>query len=327
MRVLITGIAGFIPSYLAKYIIDTTDWEVIGVDMLSYASKGWSRLKELGIYTNPRLECFTWNLEHPFSEGMIKELGEINIIIHAASSTHVDKSIANPVDTLRNNIMSTVYLLEYARTLKSLKIFQYFSTDEVYGPAPHGVNYKEWDRHNPTNPYSASKSASENICLAYQNTYKIPILITNLMNAISPLQHPEKFVPKIIKKIVNNEQITIHTESDGVTPGSRFYIDTHNIARAISFILENGKTGEKYNIRGLCEVDNLELCQKIAAIMGKELKYELVSCAKSRPGHDSRYALDGSKLSEMGFKLTSNIDDVLKSIVEWYLEHPEWLEE
>ena len=288
MRVLITGIAGFIPSYLAKHIIDNTDWEIVGIDMLSYASKGWSRLRELKIDTNERVKCITWNLEQEFSEGIVSELGEINIIIHAAASTHVDRSISNPVETIKNNIMSTINLLEYARGLKNLKIFQYFSTDEVYGPAPYNCNYKEWDRHNPTNPYSASKSASENICLAYQNTYKIPVLITNLMNAIGPLQHAEKFLPKIIGKILREEIITIHTEADGITPGSRFYIDTYNISRAILFILENGKAGDKYNIRGLCEVDNLVLCEKISEIMNKKLKYDLVSCTISRPGHDTR---------------------------------------
>jgi len=327
MRVLLTGGAGFIGSHIIEHIIRKTKWEIICVDKLSYSSKGWSRLSDSGMYTNPRVRCITWDLGTPFSEGLIQELGEIDIIIHMAAETHVDKSIAYPVECIRNNVMSTTYLLEYARTLKSLKIFQYFSTDEIFGPAPHGVNYKEWDPHRPTNPYSASKAASEDICLAYQNTYKLPVLITNLMNVFGERQFVEKFVPLLIKKVLNDEIVDIHTEPDGVTPGSRFYIHARNVAAAVLFILENGQPGEKYNITGEKEVNNLEMAQKVAAIIGKPLKYNLVSCHESRPGHDTRYALDGTKLFEMGWRLPITFDQSLEKTVKWTLAHPEWLEE
>ena len=327
MRVLITGAAGFIGSHLVTKIVDSTNWEVICVDKLSYASKGWSRLKEMGLYEDKRVQCFTWNLENPFSEGLIKELGEINIIIHMAADTHVDRSIVDPVGTIRNNVMSTVYLLEYARTLKNLEKFEYFSTDEVFGPAPVGVLYKEWDRHNPTNPYSASKSASEDICLAYQNTYKIPVIITNLMNAYGKLQHPEKFIQIIMNKILKGEELLVHTEPDGKTPGSRYYIHTSNIVSAILFILDNVNPGSKINIKGEQEVNNLELAQKIAVIMGKELKYKLVDTHSDRPGHDTRYSLDGSVLESMGWKHESTFDKLLEETVKWTLAHQEWLDE
>lgn len=327
MKVLITGGAGFIGSHLIEHIIRTTKWEVICIDKLSYSSKGWSRLQDSGMFSNPRVRCITWDLEHPFSDGIVRELGDIDIIIHMAAETHVDKSIASPVDCIRNNVMSTTYLLEYARTLTNLKIFQYFSTDEIFGPAPNGVNYKEWDPHRPTNPYSASKAASEDICLAYQNTYKLPILITNLMNVFAERQYIEKFVPKVIKKVLNDEVVDIHTEPDGVTPGSRFYIHARNVAAAVLFILEKGKPGEKYNITGEREVNNLEMAQKIADIIGKPLKYNLVDFHESRPGHDTRYALDGTKLFEMGWSLPLTFDQSLEKTVRWTLVHPEWLEE
>jgi dTDP-glucose 4,6-dehydratase len=325
MRVLITGGAGFIGSYLIDRILTSTDWIVVCVDKLSYATKGWKRLEQW--YGNSRLSTLTWDLEVPFSEGLLREIQDINIIIHMAAETHVDRSIADPVGVIRNNVMSTVNLLEYARTLPNLKKFQYFSTDEVFGSAPRGVAYKEWDPHRPTNPYSASKAASEDICLAYQNTYGIPLLITNLMNVYGAQQHVEKFIPLVIKAILNDEIVNIHTEPDKVTSGSRFYIHARNVASAVMFILEKGEVGQKYNIRGECEVDNETLAKKIAFYMGKELKYNLIDYHASRPGHDTRYALDGTKLYEMGWRLESNFDEALKETIEWTLAHPEWLEQ
>lgn len=326
MKVLVTGGAGFIGSHLIEHVIRTTTWHVICVDKLSYASKAWSRLKDSDVYFSQRLKCITWDLEQPFSDGLIREIGDVNLIIHMAAETHVDRSISDPVGTIRNNVMSTVHLLEYARSLKNLRMFQYFSTDEIYGPAPHGTDYKEWDPHHPTNPYSASKAASEDICISYQNTYRLPILITNLMNVFGERQHVEKFVPLVIKKVLADETVDIHTEQDGKTPGSRFYIHARNVASAVLFILEHGVPGEKYNITGEREVDNLTMAKTIASIMGKELKYNLINFHESRPGHDTRYSLDGNKLFEMGWHLPVDFDHSLEKTVKWTLDHPEWLE-
>jgi len=325
MKVLVTG-TGFIGSHLIDHILRETTWNIVCIDKLSYSTKGWKRLKDSGTYYNPRVSCMTWDLEQPFSEGLITEIGDINLIIHMAAETHVDRSISDPVGTIRNNVMSTVHLLEYARKLPNLRMFQYFSTVEVFGPAPEGVSYKEWDRHRPTNPYSASKAASEDICLSYQNTYKIPLIITNLMNVFGPMQHVEKFIPLAIKKILNDEIINIHTDDDGIS-GTRYYIHASNVASAVLFILNSGVSGEKYNIPGSAEVSNLDIAQKIAHILGKELKYTMTACHVVRPGHDTRYCLDGSKLAAMGWVPPSDFDTALRSTVEWTLQHPEWLEE
>lgn len=326
MRVLITGSCGFIGSHLVEYILHHTHWVVVCVDKLSYSTKGWKRLKDLDAFGNPRVECFTWDLEQPFSEGMITELGNIKMIIHMAAETHVDRSISDPVAVIQNNVMSTVYLLEYARSLPNLRLFQMFSTDEIYGFCPLGYAFKENDVHNPTNPYSASKSACEQICIAYRNTYRLPILITNLMNVFGEMQHVEKFIPMTIKKVMNGETVIIHTEADGVTSGTRFYIHARNVAHAVVFILQNGKAGERYNIPGSLEVSNLEMAQKIAAIMGRDLKFELVATHAARPFHDTRYCLDGTKLAQMGWTPPNDFDQRLKEVVEWTLEHPEWME-
>jgi len=326
-RVLVSGSCGFIGSHLVEHAARCTTWEIVCIDKLNYAAKGWSRLKDSGVYYNPRLTCLTWDLECPLSDGMKREIGDIDIIIHMAAETHVDNSITDPVMCIRNNIMSTVNLLEFARTLPNLKKFQMFSTDEIYGSAPPDVNYKEDDRHFPTNPYSASKAASEDICIAYYNTYNVPVFITNLMNVFGERQHVEKFIPLVIKKLLHDEVVDIHVDADGKTPGSRFYIHARNVAAAVLFLLDKASVGERYNIVGEREVDNLTLLKMIAGYMGKEPRYNLVKFAENRPGHDIRYALDGSKLFAMGWKLPVDFEHSLEKTVKWTLQHPEWLEE
>ena len=217
-------------------------------------------------------------------------------------------------------------LLEWARSLVDLQIFFYFSTDEVFGPALNDTLYKEWDRHRPTNPYSASKSAAENICIAYENTYKIPLMIVNVMNAFGERQHIEKFIPLCIKKILNDETILIHSYPDKEISGSRFYIHAQNIASAVLFLIKNGKNGEKYNISGEKEVSNLEIAQLIAKIIGKELKYEMIDFHSDRPGHDLRYGLDGTKIQELGWMPKFDFEKSLEKTVKWTLENREYLE-
>ena len=270
---------------------------------------------------------FTNDLSNPLPDGLKKEIGEVNYIIHMAAETHVDNSISNPELFITNNVMSTFHLLEYARKLTTLEMFFYFSTDEVFGPALNGKLFKEWERHKPTNPYSASKSAAEQICIAYENTYKTPLMIVNVMNAFGERQHVEKFIPLCIKKVLNDEKVYIHSYPDMKRSGTRFYIHGRNIAAAVLFLINNGKIGEKYNISGEREVSNLEMAQMIAKFIGKELKYEMVNFHANRPGHDLRYGLDGSKLFNMGFKLPVDFEESLQKMVVWTLENRKWLEE
>jgi dTDP-glucose 4,6-dehydratase len=328
MKILITGGCGFIGHHFVEHIFKNTDWEIVIIDKLSYASNGLERLRDTDTLNNNRVRVFTNDLINPLSDGIIKEIGlDVNYIVHMAAETHVDNSISNPQHFMKNNINSTMNMLEYARTLKHLKVFFYFSTDEVFGPALGDTLYKEWDRHKPTNPYSASKSAAEQICIAYENTYKIPLMIVNVMNAFGERQHVEKFIPLCIKKIMNNEKVYIHSYPNKIESGTRFYIHSRNIASAVLFLIKNGTNGEKYNISGEREVSNLEMAQMIAKFMNKELSYEMVDFHSSRPGHDLRYGLDGSKLFNMGFKLPMNFEDSLKKVVEWTLDNQKWLEE
>lgn len=327
MRILVTGGCGFIGHHFVEHLHLNTEWEIVIIDKLNYASYGFERLRDTETLDSGRVTVFTNDLISPITEGLTKELGDINIIVHMAAETHVDNSISDPVPFIHNNVSSTVHLLEYARTLQNLQKFFYFSTDEVFGPALNQTSYKEWDRHNPTNPYSASKSAAENICLSYENTYKVPVLIVNVMNAFGERQHVEKFIPKVINRVLNDEMIYIHSYADKKTPGTRFYIHARNIAAGVLFLLENGEVGEKYNIVGEREVDNLELAQFIADVVGKPLKYEMVDFHTDRPGHDLRYCLNGEKMKSMGWTLPLNFEESLSKTVKWTFENKKWLVE
>jgi len=323
--ILITGGCGFIASHLVKHIYDITDWKIYIIDKLTYASNGFDRIRENGLFGNDRIFLFTWDLAVEMSEGIMRELSDINYIIHMAAETHVDNSIREPVSVIRNNVMSTVHILEFARTLKNLDRFFYFSTDEVYGPAPVGTSFTEFDRHNPTNPYSASKSAAEQICVAYNNTYKTPLIIVNVMNAFGEGQHVEKFIPKCMRQILNGETVCIHSDPACKHFGSRFYIHARNIASAVMFLIDRGVVGELYNITGEREVFNLDMAKIIAEELGRELRYELVNFHESRPGHDLRYALNGEKLYNLGWRLPTNFDNSLRETIRWTLHNEQWL--
>jgi len=335
-KLLLTGGAGFIGSHFVEHFLKETDWDIIVLDRLSYAASGFDRLRDINCFDDKRVKIFTVDLNESLSVGVRKEIGEIDYILNLASESHVDNSIAKPVGFIKNNINLVLNLLEWARTLKGLKKFIQFSTDEVYGTAPEGVDYKEGDRFNPGNPYSASKCAQEDIARAYSNTYGLPIVITNTMNVVGERQHPEKFVPLCIRKTLKGETIPIHSNKDKTKAGTRFYIHARNIAKAIHFILTEtdefldkiDASSGKFNLVGEREIDNLELAKMIAKHLGKELKYEMVDFHSSRKGHDLRYSLSGDKLINMGFQYPKNLEESLIKTIDWYLEdkNKHWLE-
>ena len=332
-KVILTGANGFVGHHILEHFLKKTDWEIYCLDKLSYASSGHDRIRDINVFNDERVKIFTTDLCLSFPEGLIKELGDISYIFHVAADSHVDNSISDPVPFVQNNVNSTLHILEYARQLPNLEKFIYFSTDEVYGSAPVGKNYKEGERFNCGNPYSASKGASECICQSYANTYNMPIIVTNTMNVIGERQHPEKYVPKVVNKVLNGETVTIHSNKEKTKAGSRFYIHARNIADALLHILnECDETLDNYdsskgrfNIVGETETDNLELAEMIAEILGKELKYEMVDFHSQRPGHDLRYALDGEKMKSLGWVHPVPFKESLKNTIEWTLNRKEWL--
>ena len=325
MRALITGGCGFIGHHLVEHIIKNTDWEIVVLDKLNYASNGFDRLRDISCFNHKRISILTSDFTKALPEGVTQEIGSLDYIFHLGAETHVDRSIDEPEPFVMSNVVGTMHILNFARTQKNLRKMIYFGTDEVFGAAPVGKFYKEWDRYNSGNPYSAAKAGGEELCLAYANTYKLPVSITHTMNAFGERQHYEKFVPSSIVKILKGETVIVHSDFTKTIPGSRFYIHCRNIAGALLFLVDKAVVGDKYNIVGEKEINNLEMVKFIAGVLGKELKYELVSWHESRPGHDLRYALDGTKMKELGWELPVNFEDSLTRTIEWSLDNKRWL--
>lgn len=335
--VLITGGAGFIAHHIVDYLLDHTDWKIITLDRLDY-SGNLNRLHEVvGHRTHDqicRVRTVFHDLKAELNPLVQNFIGKVDIILHLAAASHVDRSISHPLEFITDNIMGTANLLEYARKLDHLEMFLYFSTDEIFGVAPPGVNYKERDRYNSTNPYSASKAGAEELCVAYENTYKMPMMITHTMNVFGERQTPEKFIPLCIKKVLLDETVTIHADHTKTKAGSRFYVHARDVADALLFLLQKNPQIEpdygmakcrKFNIVGKEEVDNLSLAKMIAAAQGKELKYEMVDFHTSRPGHDLRYALSGDLMRSLGWEPRVGLSDRIKEVSDWYMNNTRWL--
>lgn len=352
-KILLTGGAGFIGHHLVEAILKGTDWNIVILDRLD-TSGNLNRLDDMEIWATEkhRVRFVHHDLRAELNAGVVRflllnsknpdfaveDVTPFDYIAHLAAGTHVDRSITDPLGFVQDNVVATANLLDAVRLYPLLKDkeeggkFLYFSTDEVFGPAPEGVLYKEWDRHNGNNPYAATKSAAEEIVIAYAHTFKIPCVITHCMNVFGERQLPEKYVPMCIKKILAGETVTIHSDKTKTKSGTRFYLHARNICSAVLWTLEKGKLLDgsgaqgKYNIVGDKEVSNLEMAQQIADILGKELKYEMVDFHSSRPGHDLRYGLDGGLIRAEGWVAPVDYDNSLRRTVEWTRDHADkWL--
>jgi dTDP-glucose 4,6-dehydratase len=321
--VLITGGAGFIGANVVEHLLAATDWRLTLIDRLD-DSGNLNRLAEIGAAKHPRVRFVYHDLRAPLNDQLCAQLGAFDVILHLAAATHVDRSITDPMSFVLDNVVATCNVLDFARKV-GCGLFVQFSTDEVFGPAPVGVRYREDDRYRSGNPYAATKAGAEELAVSFHNTYGLPVIVTHTMNVIGPMQHPEKFVPMTIAKVRAGEKVTIHADKTRTTPGSRFYIHAEDVARALVYLVAHGSPGEKYNIVGEREVDNLSLARMIAASLNKPLAHELVNFHESRPGHDLRYALDGDKMAALGWTPKQPIESAVDAIVQWTLEHPEWM--
>ena len=322
-KVLLTGGCGFVGHHFVDHFLFNTDWEIIVLDRLNYSGR-LDRLRDIGRFDDKRVLVLTADFSLPISEGIKAELQDVNYILHLGAETHVDRSIVDPVPFVTANVMGTVNLLNLARELPSLECFYYFSTDEVFGPAPEGVEYSEDDSHNPTNGYSASKSSGEMFVKAYRNTYGLPCVITRSMNIFGERQNAEKFIPLVMNSVLRNDFIAVHADPKTKAPGTRFYIHARNVADGYLFLINEGLRGD-WHITGSAEIDNLSLALFIANTIGKDLRYDLVDFAESRPGHDLRYSLSGEKLKQAGWTPPVDVWDSLRKTIEWTLENERWL--
>jgi dTDP-glucose 4,6-dehydratase len=335
MRILLTGAAGFVGSHALAHFLQHTDADIIVPWTLRHHGNSQritavlDQAPEPGAW-NDRVTTVMHDLATPMPQTLIDEIGPVDAVLNIASESGVEHSIARPSEFVRNNIELMLNLMEYARIVKP-SVFLHMGTDEEYGPAPAGYAHREWDPIIPSNPYAASKASQSALATAYWRTFSLPVILTRTMNLIGPGQGPEKLVPTVIRKVLAGETIPIYASPDGV-PGYRHWIDTREFAAAWLHLLTHTtpQTYPEHDRPSLWhivgeEYSNLELAQIIADIIGKPLRYELVSFHASRPGHDLRYALDGSKLADAGWKPSRSIRETLTDVVTWYLDHSAWL--
>lgn len=330
---IITGTSGFISSHALEYFLEKTDWNIIAP--CSWKHKGTperiSEIFERHPEYRERVRVITHDLTVPFTEHTIQTFGVVDYIINFAAESHVQRSIDCPVPFIENNVDLAITMLELARKVKP-KMFIQVSTDEVYGSAPVGYRYKEWDPILPSNPYAASKAAQEAIAISYWRTYDVPLIITNTVNNFGETQDQEKYLSLLIRKIAKGEKVTVHGSNDFI--GGRFYLYVKNHADAILHIINNIPVklceGEqdrpnRFNVTSDDEFDNLSIAKTVSEIMGKDLNYELIDVHAVRKGHDRRYALDGTKLKESGWEMPFKFRESLENYIKWTLENNRWL--
>ena len=266
-------------------------------------------------------KSIVWHdLKSEINENVSNKIGKVDKILHLAASSHVNRSIQDPLSFVMDNVVGTCNILNFARKVDNLQKFLYFSTDEVFGAAPEGVSFGEDDRYNCGNPYSASKAGGEELVVSFNNTYNLPTLITHTMNVYGPRQHAEKFVPICIDKISKGEELTIHCSRDGDKVSSRSYLHVDDVAKAVDFVSSKCEPGEKYNIASGRITSNLELAQIVAGALNKQLRYRLEYPAESRPGNDLSYNVSGEKLYSLGWKPEITLEEGIRSTAEWYLK-------
>ena len=252
-KILITGGAGFIAHHVIDKILSTTDWEIITLDRLDF-SGNLNRLNEVvSSYKKEdrkRVRVIYHDLKAELNPEIAASLGKVDLIAHLAAGSHVDRSIRYPLEFVMDNVVGTANILNFARKCDSLERFAYFSTDEIFGPAPAGINYCENDRYNSTNPYSATKAGAEELVVAFENTYGLPSLITHTMNVFGERQNPEKYIPMVIKKVRDNQTISVHANSEKTKAGSRHYIHASDVADALMFLFNYDISSLKPDITG-----------------------------------------------------------------------------
>ena len=337
MKILVTGGAGFIGSAVIRHIMKDSEHSVINLDKLTYAGN----LDSLEILT----ETAAYKERYAFEQVDICDEGEVSrvfnqhqpdLVMHLAAESHVDRSIDGPREFLETNIMGTFNLLQISRGYyqdlseerqKNFR-FHHISTDEVYGSLGATGLFTENSPYDPNSPYSASKASSDHLVRAWQETFKLPTVITNCSNNYGPYQFPEKLIPVMILNGLEDKALPVY--GDGSNVRDWLFVDDH--ARALVLVATQGKTGETYNIGGNCEMKNIDVVHAICDILDElrprsnnKSRRDLITYVTDRPGHDHRYAIDASKIKkELDFGPDETFKTGMRKTVQWYLDHTTW---
>lgn len=315
MKVLVTGGAGFIGSNFVHYMLDRyPSYEIINLDALTYAGniENLLSIQENSQYTFVKGDITNTELVNSlFDQG-------IDTVVHFAAESHVDRSILEPDVFVKTNVLGTQVLLEAARKY-SVKKFVHVSTDEVYGTLGESGLFTEDTPLSPNSPYSASKAGSDLLARAYHETFGLPINITRCSNNYGPYQFPEKLIPLMIANALSDKALPVY--GDGLNIRDWLYVEDH--CSAIDLVLHKGINGEVYNIGGNNERTNIQIIQTILPELGKP--ESLIQYVKDRPGHDRRYGIDATKITEeLGWKPKHNFETGIHETIRWYLDNQDW---
>jgi dTDP-glucose 4,6-dehydratase len=336
MNILLTGGCGFIGSNFARLLLESDrQFRLVNLDKLTYAGN-LSNLADLE--TDPRYRFVKGDIcDRPLLDQIFAEEA-IDTVVHFAAESHVDRSIDGPAQFIETNIVGTFTLLEAARAAWQGVVrnfegrrFLHVSTDEVYGSLGETGYFTETTAYDPRSPYSASKASSDHLVSAYHHTYGMPALITNCSNNYGPFHFPEKLIPLIINNALNGRELPVY--GDGSNVRDWLYVVDH--CRAILTVLDKGEAGETYNVGGNSEKRNLDVVETVCDMLDQmatplsngKPRRSLIRFVKDRPGHDRRYAIDASKIrEELGWSPAVTFEQGIRSTVEWYLSHPEWID-
>jgi len=329
--ILITGGAGFIGSHVVRLFVNKyPEYHIVNLDKLTYAGN-LANLKD--IESKPNYEFVKADIVDGAAMMQLFQERQFDGVIHLAAESHVDRSIANPMEFVMTNVIGTVNLLNAARSIwkdqPDNKLFYHISTDEVYGSLTDKGFFVEETPYSPHSPYSAAKASSDHFVRAFHDTYGLPTLVSNCSNNYGSYQFPEKLIPLFINNIRNNKSLPVYGE--GLNVRDWLWVEDH--ARAIDLIFHEGKTGETYNIGGYNEWTNIDLIKLICSILDKKLgraagtSEKLITYVKDRAGHDVRYAIDSSKIQrELGWKPSLQFAEGLEKTIDWYLNNEEWMD-
>jgi dTDP-glucose 4,6-dehydratase len=330
--VFVTGGAGFIGSAVVRRLLDNSSAFVVNIDKLTYASNLASIPQAIG---HPRYAFANVDICQGAALKVLFDRYQPSAVMNLAAESHVDRSIDGPGEFIQTNIVGTFTLLQetlrYWRALPQAKRdgfrFLHISTDEVYGSLGAEGLFTEATGYAPNSPYSASKASSDHLVRAWRETYGLPTIVTNCSNNYGPYHFPEKLIPHIIIKGLAGERLPVY--GDGGNVRDWLYVEDH--AKALTLVLDRGRTGETYNIGGRNERQNLYVVQTICDLLDRMRPWkngprrQLISFVADRPGHDRRYAIDATKIErDLGWRAEETFETGLSKTVEWYLEHESW---